>query len=116
MKGNKAVVCATAVTGLTAAFFIVSLFSAFSLGKIGFVWAFFLSPVLAVAAVSWWNELARRLRMKLVTGCVVGLALAFGSLKCAGFPLFYVDSVGPLYLVMGLAAVFMATLVVAAKF
>ncbi len=116
MKGEKVFSCAVAVTGLTAAFFILSLFGAFSLGKIGFVWAVFLSPVLAVVAASRWNELARRLRLRLAAACVAGLAVAFVALQAADVTLFYTDTVGIAYLLLGLAAVFIATLIVAAKF
>ncbi len=111
MKGATVFSCAAAVTGLTAALFIVSLFGAFSLGKAGFVWAVFLSPVLAVVAVSQWNGIARRLRLRLVAACVAALAVVFVALQVAGVPLFYVDTVGGLYLLLGLAAVFMATLI-----
>ncbi len=115
-RGGKVFSCAAAVTGLTAAFFLVSLTGALSLGKVGFVWAVFLSPVLAVVALSWWNEIARRLRLRLAAACVVALGVVFVALQVAGVTLFYVDSVGPLYLLLGLAAVFIATQIVAAKF
>ncbi len=116
MKGGKAFSCAAAVTGLTAAFFYVSLFGAFSLGKVGFVWAIFLSPVLAVVSVSQWNEPARRLRLRLAAACVAAVAVVFIALQVAGVALFYVDTVGLLYLLSGLVTVFIATLIVAAKF
>ncbi len=116
MKGAKVFSCAAAVTGLTAAFFYVSLFGAFSLGKVGFVWVIFLSPVLAVLAVSQWNEFARRLMLSLAAACVAALAVVFVALQVADVTLFYADTVGPLYLLLGLASVFMATLIVAAKF
>jgi hypothetical protein len=116
MKGGKVFSCAVAVTGLTAAFFFLSLVGAFTLGKVGFVWAVFLSPVLAVVAVSLWNELARRLRLRLAAACVAALAVVFVALQVADVTLFYVDTVGGLYLLLGLAAIFIATLIVAAKF
>ncbi len=116
MKGGKVFSCAAVVTGLTAAFFLVSLAGAFCLGKAGFVWAIFLSPVLAVVAVSQWNELARRLRLSLAAACVAALAIVFVALQVAGVTLFYVDTVGMLYSLLGLAAVFIAMLIVAAKF
>jgi hypothetical protein len=92
------------------------LVGAFTLGKVGFVWAVFLSPVLAVVAVSLWNELARRLRLRLAAACVAALAVVFVALQVADVTLFYVDTVGGLYLLLGLAAIFIATLIVAAKF
>ena len=116
MRGGKVFSCAAGVTGLTAAFLIVSLFGAFTLGKVGFVGAVFLSPVLAVVAVSQWNELARRLRLRLVAACLAGLAVVFVALQVAGVILFYTDTVGMVYMLLGLAAVFIATLIVAAKF
>ncbi len=100
MKGGK-VSCAAAVTGVTAAFFIVSLVGAFTLGKVGFVWAVFLSPVLAVVAVSRWNKLARRLRLRLAAACVAGLAVVFVALQVAGVTLFYTDTVGMVYMFLG---------------
>jgi len=116
MKGWKVFSCAAAVTGLTAAFFVVSLFGAFSLGKVGFVLAVLSSPVLAVVAVSQWNELARRLRLSLAAACVAALAIVFVALQVAGVTLFHTDTVGGLYLLLGLPAVFIATLIVVAKF
>ncbi len=116
VKGGKVFSCVAAVTGLTAAFFVVSLFGAFCLGKVGFVGAVFSSPVLAVVAVSRWNEIARRMMLSLAAACVAALAVVFVALQIAGVTLFYVDSVGPEYLVLGLTAVFIATLIVAAKF
>ena len=116
MKGGQAFSCAAAVTGFTAAFFVVSLFGAFSLGKVGFVWAVFLSPVLAVVAVSRWNKLARRLMLRLVAACVAALAVVFVALQVAGVTLFHTDTVGMLYMLLGLVAVFIATLIVTAKF
>ena len=70
MKGGEVFSCVAAVTGLTAAFFFVSLFGALCLGKVGFVSAVFSSPVLAVVAISQWNELGRRLRLSLAAACV----------------------------------------------
>jgi hypothetical protein len=115
MKAGPIFSCVTAVTGLTAGFFFVSLVGALSLGKIGFVWAIFLSPVLAVVAVSRWNGLARRLRLRLAGASVVALVIVFAALQVAGVTLFYVDTVGMWYVVLGLAAVFTATLIVAVK-
>ncbi len=40
----------------------------------------------------------------------------FGVLQVARVTLFYVDTVGPLYLLLGLAAVFIVTQIMAAKF
>ena len=116
MKGSEVFSCATAVTGLTAGFFFVSLFGAFCLGKVGFVCAVFSSPVLAVVVVSRWNELARRLMLSLAAACVAALAVVFVVLQVAGVTLFHTDTVGILYLLLGLVAVFMATLIVTAKF
>ncbi len=115
MKG-KEVSCAAEVTGLTAAFFFVSLFGAFCLGKVLFVHAVFLSPVLAVVAVSRWNELARRLMLRLAVACVAALAVVFVALQVAGVTLFHTDTVGMLYMLLGLVAVFIATLIVTARF
>jgi len=116
VKGGTAFSCAAAVTGLTVAFFVVSLFSALFLGKVGFVSALFASPILTVIAVSRWNEIARRLMLILVAACVAALAVVFVALQVAGVTLFYTDSVGPEYLLVGLLAVFIATLIVTAKF
>ena len=116
VKGGKVFSCPATVTGLTAAFFVVSLFGALFLSKLGFVWALFASPVLAVIAVSRWNEMARRLMLSLAAACVAALAVVFVALQVAGVTLYYVDSVGPEYLVLGLAAIFIATLIVTAKF
>ncbi len=116
VKGGKIFWCAAAVTGVTAAFFFVSLFGAFCLGKVGFVCAIFSSPVLAVVAVSQWNELARRLMLRLAAACVAALAVVFVALQVVGVTLFRVDTVGPEYLLLGLPAVFIAMLIVAGKF
>lgn len=116
MKGRKVFACAATVTGLTAAFFIVSLFGALFLGKFGFVLAVFSSPVLAVVAISRCNELARRLMLSLAAACVAALAVVFGVLQVAGVTLFHVDTVGMLYLLLGLLAIFITTLIVAANF
>ncbi len=116
VKGGTVFSCAAAVTAPTVAFFVVSLFGALFLGKVGFVCAVFLSPVLAVIATSRWNELARRLMLSLAVACVAALAVVFVTLRIAGVTLFYADSVGPEYLLLGLLGVFIATLIVAAKF
>ena len=116
VKDGKAFLCAAAVTGLTAALFIVSLFGALFLGKFGFVLAVFSSPVLAVVAVSQWNKLARRLMLSLAAACVAALAVVFVALQVAGVTLFHVDTVGVLYLLLGLLPIFITTLILAAKF
>ncbi len=115
MKG-KEFSCAAEVTGLTAAFFCVLLFGALYLGKVLFVHAVFPSPVLAVVVVSRWNELARRLMLRLSVACVAALAVVFVALQVAGVTLFHTDTVGMLYMLLGLVAVFIATLIVTAKF
>jgi len=116
MKGGQAFSCAAAVTGLTAAFFFVSLAGAFCLGKDGFVCAVFSSPALGVVVVSRWNELARRLMLRLAAACVAALAVVFVALQVAGVTLFHPDTVGMLYILLGLVAVFIATVIVTAKF
>ncbi len=117
MKGWKIFSCAAAVTGLTAAFFFMSLAGAFLLGsKVGFIWGVLLSPVLSVFIVSQWNEIVRLLRLRLAAACVAALAVVFVALQIAGVTLFYVDTVSLLYLFLGLAAVFITSLIVAAKF
>jgi hypothetical protein len=116
MRYGRIFSCAASITGLTTAFFFVSLVGAFSLGKIGFVLAILLSPVLAVVSVSLWNELARRLMLRLAAACVAALGAVFITLQIAGVTLFYVDTVGWLYLFLGLIAVFIATLTVTLKF
>ncbi len=116
VKGWKVFLCAVTVTGITAAFFILSLFGAFSLGKVGFIGAVFASPVLAVVTVSRWNDLARRLMLGLAATCVAAVAVVFLVLQIANVTLFHVDTVGGLYLLLGLPAVFISTLVVVSKF
>jgi len=116
VKGEKVFSCAAAVTGLTVAFFVVSLFGVLFLGKVGFVCAVFLSPVFAVIVVCRVNQLARRLMLRLAAACVAALAVVFVALQVAGVTLFHTDTVGMLYILLGLVAVFIATLIVTAKF
>ena len=116
VKGEKVFSCAAAVTGLTVPFFVVSLFGALFLGKVGFVCAVFLSPVFAVIVVCRVNQLARRLMLRLAAACVAALAVVFVALQVAGVTLFHTDTVGMLYILLGLVAVFIATLIVTAKF
>jgi len=115
MKRRAAFSCAAAVTVLTALFFFLSLWGALSLGKVGFLLAVFLSPVLAVNVVSLWNESAGRLRFSLAAACVAALAAVFVVLQVAGVTLFHTDTVGIEYLLLGLAAVLIATLIVVSR-
>ncbi len=107
---------AVAIKGLTALFFCASLFGALFLGRVGFLLAIFSSPVFAVVAVSQWNKFSMRLTLSMAAACVAALAIVFTALQVAGVTLFYVDSVGFLYPLLALPAVFIVTLIMAAKF
>ena len=52
----------------------------------------------------------------MAAACVAALAIVFVALQVAGVTLFHTDTVGGLYLLLGLPAVFIATLIVVAKF
>jgi len=54
--------------------------------------------------------------LSLAAACVAALAVVFVALQVAGVTLFHVDTVGVLYLLLGLLAIFITTLILAAKF